>query len=113
LGRGLPDLRRGQPDPDSVGPLPLGRARSHPAAASRRGVMAEGRVLLTIAEGVATLTLERPAKLNALDPAMLGELEGHLERLDHDPEVRVVIVTGAGERAFCVGADVNAWSALD
>jgi enoyl-CoA hydratase/carnithine racemase len=73
---------------------------------------AEGRVLLTREEHVATLVLDRPAKLNALGPAMLAELERHLDALDRDTEVRVAIVTGSGERAFCVGADINAWSAL-
>jgi enoyl-CoA hydratase len=73
----------------------------------------EGRVALAMDQGIATLTLDRPNKLNALGPPMLAELDTHLDRIDHDSDIRVVIVTGAGERAFCVGADVNAWSALD
>ena len=72
----------------------------------------EGRVLIDVAHEIATLTLDRPRKLNALGPPMLAELERHLDRLDRDADVRVAIVTGAGERAFCVGADVNAWAAL-
>ena len=62
---------------------------------------------------VATVTLDREAKLNALGPPMISDLERSLDQIDRDPEVRVVIVTAAGERAFCVGADVNAWSALE
>ena len=74
---------------------------------------AGGRVSLAIEESVATLTLDRPAKLNALGPAMLAELERLLDQIDRDADIRVVIVTGGGERAFCVGADIHAWSALE
>lgn len=73
----------------------------------------EGRVTLAIDEAIATLTLDRAAKLNALGPKMLDELEQHIAAIDRDTEVRVVILTGAGERAFCVGADINAWAALE
>jgi enoyl-CoA hydratase/carnithine racemase len=61
---------------------------------------------------VAVVTLERAAKLNSLTPAMLDELEQRARELDADREVRVVILTGAGEKAFCVGADINEWAAL-
>lgn len=74
---------------------------------------ASERILVTIEEHIATITLNRPEKLNALDPGMLGELENAIRHLDADRSVRVVLLTGAGERAFCVGADINAWSALD
>ena len=73
---------------------------------------AAGHVVLSVDDWIATLTLDRPAKLNAIDPAMLAELADALERIDRDPEVRVLVVIGAGERAFSAGADVNAWSAL-
>lgn len=74
---------------------------------------ADGRVTLEVAEQIAVVTLDRPAKLNALGPRMLAELEARLAAIDRDLDVRVVILTGAGERAFCVGADINAWAALD
>ncbi len=74
---------------------------------------AEGRITLSIQEAVATLTLDRAAKLNALGPEMLADLERHIAAIDRADDVRVVILTGAGERAFCVGADVNAWAALE
>ena len=73
----------------------------------------EGRVVLASEDGIATLTLDRPAKLNAIGPNMLADLERVLAEIDGDPAVRVVIVTGSGDRAFSVGADVNAWSALE
>jgi enoyl-CoA hydratase len=75
--------------------------------------VSEERILLSIDGVIATITLNRPDKLNALDPAMLDRLDAILHQLDRDPDVRVVLVTGAGERAFCVGADINAWSSLE
>ena len=55
---------------------------------------------------VATLRLNRPDKLNALTPAMLSLMIEHLERIEREPEIRAVILTGAG-RAFCSGADIK------
>ncbi len=73
---------------------------------------ADERVTLAVADGVATITLNRPEKLNAIDPAMLARIDGFVAALDTDPAVRVVVVAAVGERAFSVGADVNAWAAL-
>jgi enoyl-CoA hydratase/carnithine racemase len=61
---------------------------------------------------VALVTLERAAKLNSLTPSMLDELESIARALEADTEVRVVVLTGGGEKAFCVGADINEWAAL-
>ena len=72
-----------------------------------------GRVLLTSEHGIATLTLDRPAKLNAIGPDMLAELDRLLAGIDVDPNVRAVILTGSGDRAFSVGADIDAWTALE
>lgn len=71
------------------------------------------QVLLTIENQLATITLNRPDKLNALTVQMLDELETIANQLEQARDVRVVILTGAGERAFCVGADITAWSALE
>lgn len=57
---------------------------------------------------VARVTIDRPEVRNALDVAAEEELASVLRRLDADPEVRVVVLTGAGERAFCAGADLGA-----
>ncbi len=62
---------------------------------------------------IAILTLNRPEKLNALNPEMLLELEQAVSELERDTDVRAVLLTGAGDRAFCVGADINAWAALE
>ena len=74
--------------------------------------MAEALLTITHDGPVAVVTLSRAAKLNALTPAMLDELEGVARALESDPAVRAVVLTGAGEKAFCVGADIDAWSAL-
>ena len=61
---------------------------------------------------IATVTLDRPAKLNSLTPAMLDELEHAVRTFDADATLRVVVLSASGERAFCVGADINEWAAL-
>lgn len=71
------------------------------------------QILLTIDNHIATITLNRPEKLNALTLPMLDELEAMAGQMEQEPAVRVIILTGAGERAFCVGADIMAWSALE
>src|SRR6266478_2947625 len=61
---------------------------------------------------VARIVLHRPEKLNALDPEMLTALETGLSLLEGRSDIRVVTLQATGERAFCVGADINAWTAL-
>ncbi|WP_369251938.1 enoyl-CoA hydratase-related protein [Geodermatophilus amargosae] len=62
-----------------------------------------------VADRVATITLDRPDRLNAFTPVMAGELGEAAAAADADEAVRVVVVTGAG-RAFCAGADLGAGS---
>jgi enoyl-CoA hydratase len=61
---------------------------------------------------IARILLDRPEKLNALDPEMLSAIETGLGQLEGRRDIRVVIVQATGEKAFCVGADINAWTAL-
>jgi enoyl-CoA hydratase len=61
---------------------------------------------------IATITLDRPEKLNAVTPEMLEGLEAALASLEADDAIRVVVLTGSGDRAFCAGADINAWASL-
>jgi enoyl-CoA hydratase len=61
---------------------------------------------------LAIVTLNRPAVLNALNAALLGELSRALETLDGDHSVRAVIITGAGEKAFAAGADIGELAVL-
>ncbi len=69
--------------------------------------------LLYALEGaVATVTINRPDKLNALNRATVAELEQVVGEIERDEQVRAVIVTGAGEKAFVAGADINELAAL-
>ena len=63
-------------------------------------------IILEVDEGVATLTLNRPDKLNALDPTILHESTAVVQKLNADDEVKVLVITGAG-RGFCSGADLT------
>jgi enoyl-CoA hydratase/carnithine racemase len=68
------------------------------------------QILFEVDAGVATITLNRPDKLNAFTTRMMHELIDAFDRADADDEIRAVIVTGAG-RAFCAGADLSAGGA--
>ncbi len=61
---------------------------------------------------VAELRLDNPARLNSLTVGMLEALEAHCAALERNPSVVAVVVTASGERAFCAGADITAWSEL-
>ncbi|MFO1312025.1 MAG: enoyl-CoA hydratase-related protein [Burkholderiales bacterium] len=65
-------------------------------------------VLLAVDGPVAEIVLDRPAVLNALDPAALEALRAALAACRDDARVRAVVLTGSGERAFCVGTDLKA-----
>jgi enoyl-CoA hydratase/carnithine racemase len=70
-------------------------------------------IQLTIADGIATLTLNRPDRMNAFTDQMAREMRAAFHATDANDDVRVVIVTGAG-RAFCAGADLaNAGATFD
>lgn len=62
-------------------------------------------VLLDVAENVATVTLHRPDLLNAFDERMQDELASVWQYLRHDENVRAIVLTGSGDKAFCVGID--------
>jgi enoyl-CoA hydratase len=68
--------------------------------------MSDDLLLITRANGLATLTLNRPASLNALNRALRAELAASFAALATDGETRVIILTGAG-RAFCAGVDLK------
>ena len=68
------------------------------------------QIRLAVADGIATITLSRPDKLNAFTGTMMTELIAAFDATDADDAVRVVIVTGDG-RAFCAGADLSAGAA--
>jgi len=62
---------------------------------------------------LATITLNRPEKLNLLNREMINEIGKAAEELGRDENIRVVVITGAGERAFTAGIDVNEMKDLD
>jgi enoyl-CoA hydratase len=64
-------------------------------------------ILLEHEEGIATLTINRPQALNALNRATMADLSAAIEELERDTSTRCVILTGAGDRAFVAGADIN------
>ncbi len=64
-------------------------------------------LLMETTDGIATLTVNRPQSLNALNSQVLRELECAFTALDSDGAVKVVILTGAGEKAFVAGADIK------
>lgn len=64
-------------------------------------------ILITSENGVGQITINRPSKLNALNVATIQELHDGLESLDSNPEIRVIIITGEGEKAFVAGADIS------
>src|SRR5256712_13475176 len=65
--------------------------------------------LCAIADGIATITLNRPERGNALNTAMLDELRRRFDELERDTRVRVVVIRGAGT-AFCSGRDLEEMS---
>lgn len=66
-----------------------------------------GTVTYAVDRGVAQLTIDRPHKLNALTLDMYDELSVAFDRARDDDQVGVVVITGAGDRSFCVGADLH------
>jgi enoyl-CoA hydratase len=70
------------------------------------------KVKFAIQGAIARITLDRPEKLNALDPEMLTALEDAVTQAEQSRQVRVIVLAAAGEKAFCVGADILAWTAL-
>lgn len=65
------------------------------------------QIIVTKADGIATITLNRPDKMNAYTRTMGQEIIAAMDDIDADDAVRAVIFTGSGERAFCAGADLT------
>ena len=69
--------------------------------------MSEPHLLVDVADGIAVLTMNRPEKRNALSPEMLVRMAEAWRTVRDDPAIRVAVLTGAGQRAFCAGADLG------
>jgi enoyl-CoA hydratase/carnithine racemase len=67
----------------------------------------DAAVLVDIADGIAVITINRPAQRNAINAAVREGLFAAFARVEADARVRVVVLTGAGDRAFCAGADLK------
>ena len=68
--------------------------------------MSETAVLCAANDGAMWITLNRPAAMNSITPAMVQGIEAALDQAQSDPDVRAVVLTGTG-RAFCAGADLK------
>ena len=66
----------------------------------------DGRIRLIVENGIADVRLNRPDKMNALDPAMFEAIAAAGAQIKHDPSVRAVVLSGEG-RAFCAGLDLE------
>ena len=115
------DARRDRQGPDHVGAgrrevearqPGQGRVRDHPLA---RGLspMAYENILYAVEGGVATVTVNRPKVLNALNDATLHELASAFDAARDDDSVRALVITGSGEKAFIAGADINELAKMD
>ena len=69
--------------------------------------MEYSQITYEVADSIATITLSRPERMNAFTDVMMREVIDAFDQVDADDDVRVVIVTGAGDRAFCAGADLG------
>jgi enoyl-CoA hydratase len=70
-------------------------------------------ITTAVANGILTLTINRPDKLNALSAEVLGEIDDVFKNIYKDNGIKGVIITGAGPKAFIAGADISAFSSLD
>jgi len=64
-------------------------------------------------DGIATLTMNRPAKLNALNAETMSELDHVIARFESEPAIKALLITGAGEKAFVAGADISELAEID
>jgi enoyl-CoA hydratase len=69
-------------------------------------------ILVDIENGIGLITINRPAKLNALNVATIQELHDAFENLENNSDVRVIIITGEGEKAFVAGADISEFASF-
>lgn len=67
----------------------------------------------SVSEGIALVEINRPEALNALNPEVLSTLHDTMEELDKTQGVKVIILTGSGEKAFVAGADISAMQSMD
>ncbi len=69
-------------------------------------------IIVTAENGIGQITINRPSKLNALNRATIQELHEAFENLESNSDVRVIIITGEGEKAFVAGADISEFASF-
>ena len=69
--------------------------------------MAYDNIIFDVAEGIATITFNRPKALNALNGELLDEMAAALDKIEEDEDIRVLVLTGAGDKSFVAGADIT------
>lgn len=75
--------------------------------------MSYSNIILETTDGIATITFNRPKALNALNSALLDELDHALQEIAENEDIRVLVLTGTGEKAFVAGADITELAKLD
>lgn len=75
--------------------------------------MSYQNITIAIDDRLGIITIDRPKKLNALNKATIEELNSAFKELDEDPSIRVIIITGSGEKAFVAGADISEFADFD
>jgi enoyl-CoA hydratase/carnithine racemase len=73
-------------------------------------MLSDQLVLIGVQDSIATLTLNRPEKLNALNYPTIDALQRHLDAIERDDSIRIIILTGSGDKAFSAGADIAGFS---
>ncbi|MGD8545210.1 MAG: enoyl-CoA hydratase-related protein [Candidatus Bathyarchaeota archaeon] len=69
--------------------------------------MESGKIIYEKREGIATITINRPQALNALNEEVIPEFLSRLEEAKKDKDIKILVITGAGEKAFCAGLDLK------
>lgn len=70
-------------------------------------------ILTSLEEGILTITINRPDKLNALNKTVIEELSQAIEEIYHNPDIKAALITGSGPKAFVAGADISEFINLD
>ncbi len=68
--------------------------------------------IITVEQGIATFTIDRPEKRNAINETVMDGFEEFIGRVEKDPDISFAVITGSGDRAFCSGGDLSEFHSL-